>query len=165
MADEEELQVDEEQKKGGNKLIIIVAAALLGIGIGAISVYFFVGGGEEAEVAQEEATEQRVKSIYYKLEKPFLVNIQGGERSRHMQVDVTIKGKEQAAIDAIKKHEPVIKNDLNQLFGSQEVQVLQTHEGLVKLNEDATRIVQSFMQKEIGSPGIDQVLFTNFVMQ
>lgn len=160
----EELKVDEEPKKGGSKLIIIIAAALLGVGIGALAVYFLVGGSEPEQVA-EEAVEQRVQSLYYKLEKPFVVNLISSGRPRHMQVDVAIKGKDKAAMEALEKHEPVIKNDLNQLFGSQQMEVLQTQEGLMKMNEDATKIVQAFMEKEIGAPGIDQVLFTNFVMQ
>jgi len=163
--EEEELKIEDEPKKGGNKLVIIIAAVLLGIGVGAIAVYFFIGGGDDAPVAEVAAENQKVQSIYYKLEKPFVVNIQSSGRQRHMQVDVTIKGKDQQAMNTLKKHEPVIKNDLNQLFGSQEMQVLQTQEGLLKLNEDATKTVQSFLQKEIGSPGIEQVLFTNFVMQ
>lgn len=162
---EEALQVDEDQNKGGNKLIIIIAAALLGIGVGAIGVYFLVGGEDSAQ--QELATEepQIVPSIYYKLEKPFIVSFDSKGKQRYLQVDVTIKGKDQSAMDTIKKHEPVIKNNLNQLFGSQELATLQTYEGRQTLNRNATESVQTFLEKETGNPGIEQVLFTNFVMQ
>ncbi len=163
--EEEELQVDEEPKKGRNKLVIIIAAVLIFIGIGAMVVYLLTSGSDKDNVAKGANENKKVQSIYYKLEKPFIVNLLTSGRQRHMQIDVTIKGKNQKAMEIIHKHEPVIKNDLNQLFGSQEMKVLQTKEGLLKLNEDATKTVQAFLQKEIGSPGIDQVLFTNFVMQ
>lgn len=166
MADEDELTVaDDEGKSSANKLIIIIAAALLAIGALAIGAYFFIGGDDAGQPVAAAEQQQRVQSIYYKLEKPFVVNIRSSGRQRHMQINVSIKGKDPQAMAMISKHEPVIKNDLNQLFSSQEVQVLQTKEGLEKLNQDATKTVQSFLQKEIGSPGIDQVLFENFVMQ
>ncbi|MCB1661234.1 MAG: flagellar basal body-associated FliL family protein [Pseudomonadales bacterium] len=163
--EEEVLEVEDESKKSSNKRIIIIAAVLLGIGVSAIAGYFFIGGDKETTTEVAGIENKKVQSIYFRLEKPFVVNIQSSGRQRHMQVDVTIKGKDQHAMDTLKKHEPVVKNDLNQLFGSQQIQVLQTQEGLLKMNEDATKTVQSFLQKEIGSPGIEQVLFTNFVMQ
>lgn len=161
---EEALQVDEDQKKGSNKLIIIVAAALLGIGIGAIGVYFLVGGEDPAQLEQA-AEPEIVQSIYYKLEKSFIVSFDSKGKQRYLQVDVTIKGKDQSAMDTIERHEPVIKNNLNQLFGSQEMATLQTYEGRQLLNQQATESVQTFLEKETGDPGIEQVLFTNFVMQ
>ena len=162
---DEELLVDEDKKGGGNKLIMIIGAAVLGLGIGAAGVFFALSGGEE--VASEEVVEEpeRVQSIYYRLEKPFIVNFDAKGKQRYLQVDVQFKGKDQAAFDVIKTHEPVIKNNLNNLFSSQELSVLQTDEGRVKLVEDATASVQAFLEQETGSPGIEQVLFTNFVMQ
>ena len=163
MAEEDDLQVEEE-KKGGNKLILIIAAALLGIGIGAVGVYFMVGSSE-SEVDPAELEPKIVKSIYQKVEKPFIVNFQGKGKQRYLQVDVTYKGKDQAAMDALVKHAPVVKNNLNQLFSSQELSELQTEAGREFLLQESTKIVQAFLQKEIGSPGIEEVLFTNFVMQ
>ena len=160
----EELLVDED-KKGGSKLVVIVAAAVLGLGIGAAGVFFALSGSDEP--AAEDAAQEpvRVQSMYYKLRKPFIVNFNAKGKQRYLQIDVEIKGKDQAAFDAIETHEPVIKNDLNNLFSSQELAVLQTDAGRIKLGEDATAVVQAFLEKEIGTPGIEQVLFTNFVMQ
>ncbi len=63
------------------------------------------------------------------------------------------------------KHAPVVKNNLNQLFSNQELEILQSEQGRELLLAEATKIVQAFLEKETGSPGIEQVLFTNFVMQ
>ncbi len=161
----EELQVDEDKKGGGSNLIVIIGAVVLGLGIGGAGVFFALSGGDET--ASEEVVEEpvRVQSIYYRLEKPFIVNFDAKGKQRYLQVDVQFKGKDQDAFDVNKTHEPVIKNDLNNLFSSQELAVLQTDEGRLKLVDDATATVQAFLEKETGSPGIEQVLFTNFVMQ
>jgi len=164
MADSEKLTVAEDETPArNNKLIIMLAAALLTVAVVASGAYFVIGGDDAALTEAEER--QQAQSLYYKLEKPFIVNIHSDGRQRYMQIGVAIKGKDPQAMQAIEKHEPVIKNDLNQLFSSQELAVLQTPKGLQKLNQEATEIVQAFLQKEIGTPGIDQVLFENFVMQ
>ncbi len=162
---EEELLVDEDRKGGASKLVVVVAAALLGLGIGAAGVFFTLSGGEETAAADVAQEPELVQSLYYRLDKPFIVNFDAKGKQRYLQIDVQIRGKDQAAMDTIAKHEPVIKNDLNNLFSSQQLAMLQTDAGRMKLSEDATAAVQAFLQNEIGAPGIDKVLFTNFVMQ
>ncbi len=164
---EEELKIDDEiDAKGSNKLLVIVAAALLGLGAGSIGAYFLLGGeSSEEEVAEQSEEALPAQAMYLKLAKPFIVNFQTKGKQRYLQLDVTLKGRDQKAFDMITKHEPVVKNNLNQLFGAQEIAVLQTEEGRQALQQDATKVVQDFLQGELGVAGIDQVLFTNFVMQ
>ena len=166
---EEELQVEEDKAaKGSNNLIVIIAAVLLGLGAGAIGVYFFLGGGEPAEPSPEEvaAAAAPPKTLYYKIEKPFIFNVLGSKGRQHdMKLDVHVRGKSQEALDTIKEHEPAVRSKLSTLFRGQKVRELQTEAGFVKLNEDATAAVQAFLQEKIGEPGIEQVLFSNSVMQ
>ncbi len=160
----EELLVDED-KKGSSKLVVVIAAAVLGLGIGAAGVFFALSGSDEPAAEDALLEPVLVQSMYYKLRKAFIVNFDAKGKQRYLQIDVEIKGKNQAAFDAIETHEPVIKNDLNNLFSNQELAVLQTDAGRIKLGEDATAVVQAFLEREIGTPGIERVLFTNFVMQ
>lgn len=163
----EELEIEEEKKGGSTKIIIIVATALLCVGLGAIGTYFMMGGGgsEEASAEQQDSAEKQTQAIYYQLPKPFIVSFQSKGKQRYMQVKVAFKSRDQIAIDTIKMHLPVVKNNLNQVFGSKQLEELQTFEGLQQLNQEATEAVQAFLEKEIGAAGIEQVLFTNFVMQ
>lgn len=162
MAGKEELKVDEDKEGGGKKkLIIIIAAVSLVLVIGGVSAFFFLGGEDEALNAEPEMAQ----STYYKLEKPFVVNFQAGRRQRFLQIDVAFKSKSEEAIEVIKKHTPVIKNDLNQLFGDQTLESLQEAGGRQRLNDEATAKVKEILQREMGEPGIEQVLFTDFVMQ
>ncbi|MEZ5523985.1 MAG: flagellar basal body-associated FliL family protein [Pseudomonadales bacterium] len=165
MAENEELEVDESKKKGGgSKLIIIIAAVLLGISLGAASMFFFVGGSSETEEAANEEP-QWVSSIYHRFEKPFIVTVLSEGKQRYLQVNVAVKTKQQEAIDAIVAHEPVIKSRLNDLFASQQLASLQTDTGRQSLNQTATTTVQDFLASKDESLLIEQVLFTDFVMQ
>ena len=166
MADEEELQVDEDKKSGGNNLLVIIGAVVLGLGIGGAGVFFALGsGGDDAEEVAAEQEPERVQSQYHRLDKPFIVNFDSKGKQRYLQVDIQFRGKDEDAFEVITKHEPVVKNKLNNLLSSQELSVLQTDAGRIKLVADATTAVQDFLQQEIGVPGIDQVVFTTFVMQ
>ncbi len=162
----DELEVDEDKKGGSTKLIIIAAAALLCIGLGAIGMYFMMGGeSADEQVAEGEDAQKQVQAIYYQLPKPFIVSFKAKGKQHYMQIKVAFMTRDQVAIDTILKHLPVVKNSLNQVFGSKELAVLQTYEGLQQLNKEATEAVQAFLEKETGSPGLERLLFVDFVMQ
>ena len=64
-----------------------------------------------------------------------------------------------------KTHMPLIRNELNMLYSGQVYEELQTDEGREKLRQQSLEAIQKVMRKEIGRPGVEQVLFTNLVMQ
>ena len=73
--------------------------------------------------------------------------------------------RENQVIEAIELHMPMIRNSLVLLFGGQIYEELQTAEGKELLRQQALEQLQALLQQEIDQPGIEQVLFTNFVMQ
>ena len=164
MAESEALEIEEDAKKGGNKLILIAAAALLGVSIGAAGVFFMTAGSSDPEEAVE-AEPQVVRSIYHRLEKPFVVTVFSDGKQRYLQVGVSIKTKQQDAVDAIEKHEPVIKSKLNNLFANQTLDGMQSAQGREALNQQATAAVQEVLNEKAEGLSIEQVLFTDFVMQ
>ena len=68
-------------------------------------------------------------------------------------------------VEAVELHMPMIRNNLIILFSGQTYNELQTDEGRELLKQDALKEVQNIMQQEMGRPGIEKLLFTNFVMQ
>jgi len=82
-----------------------------------------------------------------------------------MQVSITLQGRDQAALDALKVHMPVIRNNLVMLFSGQGFDTLASPVGQEMLRQKATVSVQEVAQKEVGKPVVDQLLFTNFVLQ
>lgn len=66
---------------------------------------------------------------------------------------------------SLNRHLPLIRNQLVMLFSSEEFEVLLTPEGKDELRQRATLAVQALLEKEVGNPVIESVLFTNLVLQ
>ncbi|MCQ2031115.1 flagellar basal body-associated protein FliL [Stutzerimonas zhaodongensis] len=157
--------------KGKLKLIIfIVIGLLLAIGLSVGGTFYFMSRGGEKPAADEAAATpaapQRQAAIYEVLAPAFIVNFaNAGGRQRYMQVSVALMSRDQAALDGLKEHMPLLRNQLVMLFSSQEFASLATPVGQEMLRQQATASVQELAQKELGKLAIEQVLFTNFVLQ
>lgn len=163
---------DAPPKKSKLKLIIIaVVAALLLIGTTVGVMLFLLGGkSEDAEHSEghaESAAAAPVKAqaIYEELTPAFVVNFNHQGRQRFMQVSVALMGRDKAQMDALKAQMPVIRNRLVMLFSGQDFDGLMKPLGKDMLRQQATAAVQEIAQKETGKPVVEQVLFTNFVLQ
>ncbi|MBM6551252.1 flagellar basal body-associated FliL family protein [Marinomonas ostreistagni] len=164
----------EEGKKGGKKkLIIIIVAALLVLGGGGAAAYFFLFSGDDSSAEQadgegasaEEVVQTDGPAIYLELEQPFVVDFMVSGRQRYLQLNMTLMSRDQGQIDAVKLHMPLIRNSLVLLFSSQSFDELQTIEGKQALKASAVESINQILTQETGLGGIENVLFTNFVMQ
>ncbi|AZZ46067.1 flagellar basal body-associated protein FliL [Pseudomonadaceae bacterium SI-3] len=159
------------EEKGKLKLIIlIVLGLLLAVGVSVGATLYFMSQGEADkpadDAASEDAAPQRQAAIYEVLAPAFIVNFtNAGGRQRYMQVSVALMSRDQAALDGLKEHMPLLRNQLVMLFSSQDFASLATPVGQEMLRQQATASVQELAQKEIGKLAIEQVLFTNFVLQ
>ncbi len=165
----------EASSGGGRKkliLLIIVGLALVGLSIGGTLLALQMlapqsapteMAGVEAEIEPEEPA--RNPAIYYPLKPPIIVNFQARGRQRFLQAELTLMARDNDVVEAIELHMPMIRNALVLLFGGQVYEELQTAEGKELLRQEALTEVQRLLAQEIGKPGIEQVLFTNFVMQ
>ena len=179
MANEKELQLDavEEEPKSKKKLIIIIVAVLLVVGIG-VGVALFLMGGDDAadetadggEAAEAEATEPEVPAnapaIYVKLKPEFIVNYQVGPRQRYLQVYMEAMTRNPAIADALEMHSPMIRSSIISLLSQQEFEYLRSAEGRAGVRELVTEEVRRLIEQETGiTEGLEQILFTNYVMQ
>lgn len=161
----------EAKPAGKLKLIIlIVVALLLAVGLSVGGTWFFLSKGttqdEPAEqAAAESAAPVKQAAIYEELAPAFVVNFTQNGRARYMQVSVALMARDQAALDALKVHMPVLRNRLVMLFSSQDFDSLVTPVGKEMLRQQATASVQELAQKETGKLAVEQVLFTNLVLQ
>lgn len=175
MAEDDELDLGvEEDKKGGKKKLIIILAIVLVLLIGGgAAAYFFLFSGSssdskapaDAAKSQEATAAVATPTIYLKLDDPFIVDFMVNGKQRYLQVDMTIMSKDQAQIDAVKIHMPLVRNSLVLLLSSQSFDDLKTMAGKEALKKAALDAVNGILKQETGKEGIDGVLFTNFVMQ
>ena len=156
--------------KGRLKLIIVIVVAMLvavGLSVGGTLYFMGKGDGLEGEKAHEAeaVVSGKQPAIYEVLMPAFVVNFNHKGRQRYMQVSIALMTRDQAALDALKVHMPLLRNRLVMLFSSQDFEALRTPVGKEMLRQQATASVQELAQKEIGKLAVEQVLFTNFVLQ
>ncbi|MHC8412376.1 flagellar basal body-associated protein FliL [Pseudomonas sp. Hz4] len=162
-----EAAVKDPATKGKLKLIIvIVVALLLAIGLSVGATWFFMHSAQSKPAATAEtAPLGKQPAIFEPMAPAFVANYSQSGRQRYMQVSITLQGRNQADLEALKVHMPVIRNNLVMLFSGQDFATLASPVGQEMLRQKATASVQEVAQKELGKVVIEQLLFTNFVLQ
>ena len=80
---------------------------------------------------------------------------------------VTIQGmsRENDAIEAAKHHMPAIRHTLLMLLSEQTVETVKTGDDKKRLMGEALEKIQQLMVAETGTPNIEAILFTDFVLE
>lgn len=167
MAKSEAAAVKDPATKGKLKMIILIVVALLlaiGVSVGA-TWYFMHSAQSKPAAAVEAAPVGKQPAIFEPMAPAFVANFNQNGRQRYMQVSITMLARNQADLEALKVHMPVIRNNLVMLFSGQDFATLATPVGQEMLRQKATASVQEVAQKELGKVVIEQLLFTNFVLQ
>ena len=159
--------VKDPATKGKLKLVIlIVVALLLAIGLSVGATWYFMHSNQSKPVAvAETAPVGKQPAIFESMAPAFVANFNQNGRQRYMQVSITMLARNQADLDALKVHMPVIRNNLVMLFSGQDFATLASPVGQEMLRQKATASVQEVAQKELGKVVVEQLLFTNFVLQ
>ncbi|HBO5137522.1 TPA: flagellar basal body-associated protein FliL [Pseudomonas aeruginosa] len=170
MAKKEATPADAGAPGGGKSklklILLIVVGLLLAIGLSVGGTWFFLSKSLKAEeVASEAAKPGKQPALYEILAPAFVVNFNQNGRQRYMQVGVALMGRDKAQMDALREHMPLVRNKLVMLFSSQSFDSLVTPVGKEMLRQQATAGLQELAKKETGQLAIEQVLFTNFVLQ
>jgi flagellar FliL protein len=165
MAKEEKTEEQQQEKPKSKMMLIIIIAVLVALlAGGGVAAFFMMSGGDES-AAEEAAEPQQMPAIYFDFKPPFIVNYQWNGRQRFVQVSLSVMTRKGAVVDAIQKHMPLIRNNLLMVFSAQDFEMLRTPEGKEALRQQVLEDLQKVLNEEIGEPGVEQVLFTNFVMQ
>jgi flagellar FliL protein len=104
-------------------------------------------------------------AIYYAFDPPFVVSFEDESAVRFLQVQIEVMAREETAIAAVQQHSPVIRNNLLNVINARDYKTLLTPDGKEKLRQDSLKETQKILQKETGSPGIEDLYFTSFVVQ
>ena len=161
-----------EPEKNGSKLLVVILAAVIAAIAGGGGVYFFAGGKSGAPASAESASaakkQPEVKSpaVYVKFDPPLVVNFEAKGMMRFLQVSVEIMTRDPATAELIRLHDPMLRNDLLMLFGSQSYETISTREGKEQLRKEALDAVAKVVAAEGGdAKKVEQMYFTSFVMQ
>lgn len=182
-----------EGKKSSKKLIIIVAAVVLLLGAAGAGYYFFMHKAEPAandkgghEVSDNKKSEKKSEgeheaksesdsegeggegvkeSVYFDLSQPMIVNFPKGSGASLVQMSLSFLADDEISAAALKKHEPMVRNNLMMKINAQNPEALKT-----KAGKDALRLIileelNSILDKMAQGKHIKEVFFTTFVMQ
>jgi flagellar FliL protein len=159
-------------KLAGKKRLILLAlllVGLVGLSVGAtvLALKFLSppSADVQPEISEDAPPPLPQPAIYYPLKPPIIVNFMVRGRQRFLQAELTLMTRDETVISTIELHQSMIRNALILLIGGQVYEELQTAEGKELLRQQCLQEIQRILQQEISKPGIDQVLFTNFVMQ
>jgi flagellar FliL protein len=147
-------------------MVIGVLALLLAVGAGGAAWFMLKSGGSgdvEGEAASTAST--AATTLFFTLDPPFVVNFELPSPVRFLQVTVELELQQQADLDAVQKHLPVIRNNLLMLFSGQDYQHLRNRSGKEQLREAVLAEVRSILAERAKRDGVTQVYFTHFVMQ
>ncbi len=182
MAAEKELQIAD----GGNKkkkMIIIAAAAVVLLGGGGAA--FMMMGGDPppvAEAAGAPAAEgaaapadgaapaaaggaEMGSALYVGMPRPFVFNVAGASRDRLVQIKAQLLVRGTQNEETAKQHIPLIESTMLRTFSKANADELVTAAGKEAIKAAALKDVQEALNGVAGSPVVEEILFTGFVMQ
>jgi flagellar protein FliL len=152
-------------KPKSRRMLIIIAAAVAVLALAGGGAALFLHGGSDKSKAAPKA-EPVAPALFLALDPPFVVNFEGEQSVRFLQVTVQLMSRDPATIELLKANDPVVRNDLLLLFGGQKSTVLSTREGKESLRGQALDSVRQVIGNAGGHPErVEAVYFTSFVMQ
>ena len=147
------------------KLLIIGIAAFVVLAGGGAAAFMFMGHSDPNKKVAAKKEPAR-PPLYVALDPPFVVNFQGDQVVRFLQVTVQVLTREPETQELLKVNDPVVRNDMLMLFGNQKYEVVATNEGKEKLRQDALKSIRRIVAANGGkAESIENVYFTSFVMQ
>ncbi|MGE0583078.1 MAG: flagellar basal body-associated protein FliL [Steroidobacteraceae bacterium] len=157
-----EAEANEAAPKKKSKALVWVLIAVVVLAGGAGGAFFFMNKGKAKVVEQAKPA----PALYYKLDPAFVVNFEAEQLVRFLQVTIEVMSRDPHAVDFLKQHDPVIRNDLLLLLGNQQYTTISTVQGKEQLRKRALDAVRAVARREGGDPQkIEAVYFTSFVMQ
>ena len=185
MAEEDQEEVV-EGKGGSKKLIIMVVGGVLALLIIVGATLFFTGffganepatsddpateqtegaeSDEDGEKNSDEAAEEGAETAYLALSPAFMVNFQG-KGIKVMKVSVSVMAHSEETLEAIKLHDPVIRNNILLLLSAENPNELKTSDGKQKLQGAILEEINKVLKERKVKALPEAVFFTDLVMQ
>ncbi|MCG5499524.1 flagellar basal body-associated FliL family protein [Ectothiorhodospira lacustris] len=149
--------------KGGlwKLILIVLLTTLVAAGAGGGIAWYLLGSGEPGE----ERPEPERPAIYLPLDPPLVVNFQGSGRIRFVQVGIVLMARDQAVLDGVTRHMPVIRNNLMMLIGNKTYEDLITQEGKELARAEVLAEVINVLETRGELTQVEAVYFNSLVMQ
>jgi len=144
---------------------LLISGAVLGLALSgkiAVPAVEEVVDEEQQQVVEDEEPRQ---PFYFEIKPEIVVNFPGTERPRYMQLALTLVTYDEAALEALKLHSPVVRNDLLLMLSGLDSGLLMTREGKDEMRKKALETIRKIMLERYRSEAVEDVYITRFVMQ
>ncbi|WP_296248251.1 flagellar basal body-associated protein FliL [Pseudomonas sp. UBA4194] len=120
-----------------------------------------------ANEAAKEGEGGAPKVAYVGMTPPFVGNyaLDGSPKLHVYKADIALKVTGPEAEAAVKRQDPLLRNQLVALFAQQTVDSMSNVEAKEKLRQEALKQVQQVMSDEEGKPMVEDLLFNNLIVQ
>ncbi len=141
-------------------LLTLMLALLLSLGSNAWAQ-------EETEEAAEPESEENRVTDYIEMEPAFITNVGPAEgKISYLKATVSLRASSATTRPALEAHMPRIRHELVMLFGEQtDLERISGNEGRQFLSQTAKERINAVLEAQQTGEQIDEVLFTEFVIQ
>ncbi len=154
-----------ETKKRGLPLWLTITLATVLIGGAAAGGFLLMHPGASSG-AHGKAVKRPSGPPHFLALKPFVVNFQAGQQVRYLQVALQVMSRDPKTLRLIQQNDPVVRNDLLLLLGSQHAKALATETGKQALRAAVLAAIRKVVAGAGGHPRrVAAIYFTSFVMQ
>lgn len=184
-------QQGSEPPKSSLKLVVILLSTLLLLLIGAIAAYFILFSGDDAaptaEQGQvediEESQEEEIvppknrevrkvdpetlpaPALYFEMVPEFVINLAPESEQSYLVVKISLMTRDESILEIIKANNPLLRSLIIETLTSKVSQDLRSFDGKKKLKQEILTQLQQFIRQESGVVGVEQILFTHFIME
>ena len=163
MADEKESGAA-GQGGGRRRLIIISGIALVLLLSAGAAAYLLLGDDTPVEEQGTQTVEQG-EPVYHKLDPAFVVTLPPGGPAGMLQIAIDVMSRTPGVPATLAANDPMIRHHVLNLLEQQQAADLLTVAGKEALQAEIRDLISAKLQ-ELQAPGtIDDVFFTQFVMQ
>ena len=114
-----------------------------------------------AVIAEED---EKISASYLEIKPSIVTNYGGVGKLRYFKSDISLRIASSSE-ERVAWHLPYIRSELVALFSRQNEEALTSREGKETLRQQALEAVQKVLQEEEGEPLVEDLLFTNFIIQ
>jgi flagellar FliL protein len=120
---------------------------------------------EDGERVEEVAFEDRGPAVYTPLDPPLLASFEASGSTRYLQLSVQAMGRDAQGMDLVRTHAPALRNAFLFLISNYTYEDIATVAGKEQLRAAMLSEAQAIMKRNTGSPQIEEIYFTSFVVQ
>jgi len=133
----------------------------------ALSIVILLISAINPAYAEDESAPKAVVVKYHNLKPSFVANYGAGKskKLKFVKADVSVRVSSSDAITEVMSNDALVRHQIVMLLSRQSAKTMSNTAGQEKIRLEALKLVQDVLEEETGSPQIEDLLFTSFIVQ